>query len=203
MNERIAEILLKIQGLEERLAEEAERSRAFYDYALKGKLAVFRAEALARHRALRQNLFAYLFSARFLHVLSAPVIYSMILPIALLDLWVTLYQRVCFPIYGIPLVRRAEYVAIDRHHLRYLNGIEVLNCVYCGYGNGVFGYAREVAARTEQYWCPIKHARRLRDPHRLYLNFLEYGDAEGYHASLDACRAALKKEEDAPSAPSV
>ena len=26
-----------------------------------------------------------------------------------------------------------------------------LNCVYCGYANGVIGHAREIAARTEQY----------------------------------------------------
>ena len=29
-------------------------------------------------------------------------------------------------------VRRSRYFVIDRHHLAYLNGIEKLNCVYCG-----------------------------------------------------------------------
>ena len=56
---------------------------------------------------------------------SAPIIYSVALPFLLLDLWVTLYQWICFPIYGIPYVRRSDYVALDRRKLGYLNGIEI------------------------------------------------------------------------------
>jgi len=196
MNERITELLSKIKGLEDLLALEVDKSRFFYDYNLRGKLAVFRAEAIARHKALKKNLFSYAFHTTFLNVVVAPVIYSMVLPIALLDLWVTIYQRMCFPVYGIPLVKRSEHILMDRQHLRYLNGVEVLNCAYCAYGNGVFAYAREIAARTGQYWCPVKHARRVRDPHRLYLNFLEYGDAEGYRTSLEACREAAQKPDE-------
>lgn len=192
MNERIADLLERINGLEEKLAEEVEKSRSFYDYTLRGKLAVFKEEAIKRHKALKKNVFATLFSSDFRNLLVAPVIYSMIVPLALLDLWVSIYQRLCFPVYGIPFVKRAEHVVIDRQHLRYLNGIEALNCMYCGYGNGVIAYAREIASRTEQYWCPIKHARRVRDPHHFYLNFLEYGDAEGYRNGLDECRKAVK-----------
>jgi hypothetical protein len=33
------------------------------------------------------------------------------------------------------------------------------------YANGVFAYVREVGSRTEQYWCPIKHARRVLGVH--------------------------------------
>ena len=92
----------------------------------------------------------------------------------------TLYQAVCFPVYRIEKVRRADYISIDRHHLAYLNGLEKLNCMYCGYGNGLLAYASEIAARTEAYWCPIKHARRMEGTHRHYPEFLEYGDAEGF-----------------------
>jgi hypothetical protein len=95
-------------------------------------------------------------------------------------------------VYGIPRVRRAEYLALDRHHLQYLNGIERLNCLYCGYGNGVLAYAVEVAARTEQYWCPIKHARRLPAPHSRYYRFLAYGDAESYTRELERLRRELR-----------
>ena len=35
------------------------------------------------------------------------------LPFAVLDIWVTVYQWVCFPIYGIPRVPRRAYFAID------------------------------------------------------------------------------------------
>ena len=67
---------------------------------------------------------------------------------------------------------------IDRQHLAYLNSIEKLNCVYCGYANGVFAYTREIAGRPEQYWCPIRHAKRVRAPHARYRHFVDYGDAE-------------------------
>jgi hypothetical protein len=93
-------------------------------------------------------------------VLTAPVIYAVIVPLVLLDLFVTIYQRVCFPVYGIPKVNRGDYLIFDRHHLAYLNALEKLNCAYCSYANGLIAYVREIAGRTEQYWCPIKHARR-------------------------------------------
>src|SRR4029079_2678571 len=96
---------------------------------------------------------------------TAPIIYSLVVPVAILDLWITVYQQLCFPVYGIARVRRSGYIVIDRHHLGYLNGIEKLNCMYCSYANGVFGYVREIAGRTEQYWCPIRHAKRIRNPH--------------------------------------
>ena len=88
-------------------------------------------------------------------------------------------------------MRRSSYVVIDRHHLRYLNSIEKLNCVYCGYASGVFAYAREIASRTEQFWCPIKHARRTADPHGHVEDFFDYGDADAYRAGLASIRVKL------------
>jgi hypothetical protein len=73
---------------------------------------------------------------------------------------------------------------LDRHELRYLNVMERLNCLYCSYANGLVAYLRHVAARTESYWCPIKHARRINDPHSLYGEFEEYGNADGYRERL-------------------
>ena len=123
--------------------------------------------------------------------MTAPVIYAMIMPIAFLDASFSLYQAICFRVYGIARVRRSHYLVVDRHHLAYLNGIEKLNCVYCGYANGVFAYVREIAARTEQYWCPIRHARGVHDPHSRYRHFVDYGDAEGYHRRLIPLRRQL------------
>ena len=68
--------------------------------------------------------------------------------------------------------------------------------LYCGYANGVLTYVREVAARTEQYWCPIRHAKRTRGAHAHYREFVDYGDAEGYKRQLPALRAELKDERD-------
>lgn len=125
--------------------------------------------------------------------MTAPIIYTLIIPIALLDLSVTFYQAVCFPLYGISKVRRRDYMVFDRHHLAYLNGIEKLNCTYCSYANGLIAYVREVAARTEQYWCPIKHAERISDAHDRYPEFVDFGDAEAYHGRARQLRDVLKE----------
>jgi hypothetical protein len=195
MNEQIVEILDRIRELEGRLEQEFEKSRAAYTCRLRGKIAEFRQDVIEQHRRLRQSLPQYFRTASFVNILAGPVIYSMIVPLALLDAWATLYQHICFRAYGIPRVARKTFIVVDRQHLAYLNFIEKLNCIYCGYGNGVIAYAREIASRTEQYWCPVKHALRIRDPHQRYLKFLEYGDAEGYRVKLEDYREELQKPE--------
>lgn len=152
---------------------------------------VFDAEARARHRAAKERLSGFLARTRPLVVLTAPVIYAMVVSLGLLDLTVTLYQRVCFPVFRVPKIRRGAYVFLDRHQLGSLDGLQKLNCVYCGYANGVIAYAREVAAHTEQYWCPIKHSRALPDPHSRYPGILPFGDAESFREGLEAQRAEL------------
>jgi hypothetical protein len=57
------------------------------------------------------------------------------------------------------------------------------------------GFAREVLARTEQYWCPIKHARRIKSPRTRYRKFSDYGDARHYRGKLDELRRELKEAE--------
>ena len=89
---------------------------------------------------------------------------------------------------------------IDRHRLEYLNALQKLNCVYCGYVNGLIGYAREIASRTEQYWCPIKHARRVLGAHPRYARFLDYGDAEELEVKVRDLREQLRDPEDAARA---
>ena len=64
---------------------------------------------------------------------------------------------------------------MDRRKLAYLNSIEKFNCVYCEYVNGLIAYVQEIAGRTEQYWCPIKHAMRVKSMHSRYRHFLDYG----------------------------
>jgi hypothetical protein len=143
-------------------------------------------------RTLRQSIPAFLRESSIAALLTTPVIYSVLPVFLVLDAWVTAYQWVCFPAYGIARVVRRRYFVIDRHKLTYLNGIEKANCVYCSYANGVIAYVREVAGRTEQYWCPIKHARVIPAPHARYRRFLDYGDARGYREELPAMRRALR-----------
>lgn len=87
----------------------------------------------------------------------------MALPFVLIGPCIAAYQAICFPFYSITRVRWPDYIVLDRHHLGYLNSIEKLNCLWCGYANGLVGHIREIVARTQQYWCPIKHAHKLLD----------------------------------------
>src|SRR5665647_2362084 len=195
MTPQIGELIDKIRALEGELdAELAKRSAALRIGLEHGRIA-FEDELLRRHRELRQKLLPYLFGAHPLVMLVSPVIYAGIVPLLLLDLFVSVYQAVCFPIYGIAKIKRADYFVFDRHHLAYLNALEELNCAYCSYANGLIAYAREIVARTEQYWCPIKHARRVIGTHARYALFDDYGDGEHYQARLAELRAALAKDE--------
>jgi hypothetical protein len=147
----------------------------------------------AKHRRSRHGIWRYVLGGDFATLLSAPVIYSTIVPFVLLDAWVSLYQAVCFRLWGLRRVRRRHYFAIDRHKLAYLNGIEKANCLFCSYANGLIAYVREVAARTEQYWCPIRHARHTRHAHERSGRFASYGDPDAYRERLPVLRAALRK----------
>ena len=174
---------------ETELAEQRERFR----YTLHRGKVRFERDIRELQRRYRVGLVKYIVGAPLGFILSAPLIYGLIVPLVFLDAAVTLYQHVCFRIYGIPLVRRRDHIIVDRQHLAYLNGIEKLNCVYCGYANGLIAYVREIAGRTEQYWCPIKHARRSADPHDHVDAFVDYGDAETYRANLKRIRGDLNR----------
>jgi len=187
----LTEKLREIQAdIEVELAKRREELR----FRIENSRIVFEKEVLRIHREIKTRATRYFIDANPLIVLSAPVIYSLIVPIALADIWVMAYQAICFPIYKIPRVRRRDYLVFDRHHLAYLNIIEKINCAYCSYCNGAIAFIREVAARTELYWCPIKHARRVLRPHPRYQGFADFGDAEGFRARLAAMKDGVKIE---------
>jgi hypothetical protein len=194
MNSLIEALTEKIQELETELDAEVGKRLAQLNVGLEKGRAIFEEEVLRRHRELKRGVAAYILNAHPLVILTAPVIYSVIVPLLLLDLFVTVYQLVCFPVYGIPKVERRDYFVFDRGYLAYLNAVEKLNCAYCSYGNGLVAYTREIFARTEQYWCPIKHARRVIGVHARYLKFDDYGDAENYQLRLEQLRTSLRAE---------
>ncbi len=165
-------------------------------YELRNGKVWFSKEIKREHRRLKTSLARYVLHSRFLAIVTAPFIYACIIPFALTDLFVSLYQAVCFPVYGIPKARRQDYIAIDRNKLRYLNAIEGLNCMYCSYSNGLLAYVVEIAGRTEQHWCPIKHARRIQHAHDRYSHFLPYGDASAYRERIDKVRDDFKDLDD-------
>ena len=193
MTNRMQDIVERISALQDQLEAEIAEQRQAFRYRLENRRVVFEDEVKRRHRALRVTLLAFLAQTRPMLVITAPVIYALILPFVLLDLFVSVFQAVCFPVYGIPKVRRSDYIRIDRHHLAYLNGLQKLNCIYCGYCNGLIGFVREIASRTEAYWGPIKHAGRVEGGHGRYVGFIEFGDGEGFEAGLAKSRDEVTK----------
>jgi len=117
MDDAIGRLVAHIRALQDELDVELRAKRDRFRYRLDGRRAVFEREIRARHKSLRIGLLRFLRGSRFTTILTAPVIYSVVVTLAFLDLMVALYQMVCFPAYGIPGVPRGRYVIIDRHRL--------------------------------------------------------------------------------------
>ena len=173
-------IIQAIRELEAEAEQEFAEQRKQFHYTLEKKRVSFEAAIRQQHKHLRTGIARFLRESGPAEVLGAVIVYIQIVPLLLLDVAVSLFQLICFPIYGIAKVPRGDFIVIDRHHLAYLNPIEKLNCAFCGYANGLLAYAREIAGRAEEHWCPIKHARRTKGQHRRYYEFSDYGDGEGY-----------------------
>ena len=119
------------------------------------------------------------------HIVSFPFIWGMLLPLLIFDICLEIYHQICFRLYRIPLVKRSNYIKIDRHKLKYLTWYEKINCAYCGYANGWVHYATIIAAKTEKYWCGIKHEK---DPNFIppahHKDFLEYNDEKSFKGTF-------------------
>jgi len=189
----IGKLLEDMRDLQEQLEQFFDEAREKFRYTLEDGRVRFSLEVQQLQRRYRVSSFRYLLDADWRSVATAPVIYSMIVPLVLVDLSFTVYQHICFHAYGVPRVPRRDYLVNDRHRLVYLNTIEKINCTYCGYGNGVIAYTREIISRTEQYWCPIRQAHRVIDAHRRYPQFFAFGDAQGYQQGLKNRRQLLKE----------
>ncbi len=188
MNARIDLLIDKIKQLENELTSELHQQEENLLFQLKGKKVEFEHSIKQAHKKLKTSAWRWFFGLRPINIITAPIIYSMIIPLVITDLFVSFYHLTCFPIYKIKKVKRSDYIVIDRHQLAYLNIFEKFHCVYCGYANGLIAYIGEILARTEQYFCPIKHARKLIGTHLRYRKFLDYGDAKNYHPKLESFR---------------
>jgi hypothetical protein len=194
MNEKIRHLLDQMSALEDDLRREVQAQEANALYQIKGKKIEFEAAVRQAHRELKTSFFRWLVTYRPQNLITGPIIYSMIIPMLVLDVCVSFYQASCFPIYGITKVRRGDYIVFDRQQLGFLNFIEKFHCTYCAYGNGLIAYVTEIVGRTEEYFCPIKHARKMLGAHSRYARFLSYGDADNYAAKLEEFRVNLGKE---------
>jgi len=191
--ERLHQLQIELeQEMEQLLAAKREQFR----YQLHNGKIKFEQSIGKLQQRQKVGIFRYISRASLLLLITSPVIYSLIIPLLLLDLMANVYQNICFPVYRIPRVNRRNYLKIDHQHLAYLNGIEKLNCIYCSYANGLIEFVREISARTEQFWCPIKHAQRTPDPHRLVDNFVDFGDMKAYKKELNSIREKISELKD-------
>nr|MBF0220646.1 hypothetical protein [Desulfobulbaceae bacterium] len=192
MNERIDSLLEKIKtlqaGLHIEFEEELKKAQKKLNYSFQKNKIIWEKKALQAQKEFKENLYKFFRNSNILFMITSPIIYSLIIPLVFLDLFISVYQALCFPLYGITKVKRSDYLIIDRHHLAYLNIIEKLNCIYCGYGNGLLSYGMEIASRTEEFWCPIKHARKVKDVPPRYHHYANFGDAEKYRQKIQQMR---------------
>jgi hypothetical protein len=188
MENRLQVLVDKIKELEKELNREIQKKEEEYYYKIFGKKVTFEEWIKHEQKVLVKKIVPFIRESTWPVILTAPIIWAVLPAALLLDFALTVYQAVCFPIYGIPRVQRSDYIVLDRHSLPYLNIIEKVNCMYCSYFNGLAAYAQEIGGRSEQYWCPIKHARKLTTLHNRYAKFLEFGDGSGYRAQIETVR---------------
>jgi hypothetical protein len=187
----IDELVVQMREIQSQIESAYDQKREDISFVVERGRIRFAEAVMQQQRLRRIGVFQFIRSASLLSIVTAPVIYAGFIPLAFLDLFCLIYQAVCFPAYHIPKVKRSEYLSFDRGDLPYLNPIQKFNCFYCSYANGLAAYFREIAARTEQYHCPIKHARKMREAHDRYPKFFEFGDAESYRLGLEKLQREL------------
>lgn len=192
MNKRIEEIVQQIKTLENELVDELQEKEKEFFYTIEKEKVIFEEKVIKEGRSKIISSFKYISSFTLPEILALPFIWSMIVPAAILDVSATIYQAICFPIYKIPKVKRSDYVIMDRYNLFYLDRFERISCWYCEYFNGVITYVREMAARTEQFWCPIKHSKSLKEKHSRYEMFFDFGDYTKYREELERRRSSFE-----------
>lgn len=190
METNLQTLLEEIRELEKSVIEQLKKKENDIIFSIKNRTVTFQKEVAEKHKAFRKSISRSLIEAPVIFYAIAPIIYAMIIPAVILDVFMSFYQMICFPVFGMQKVVRQEYISLDRHKLKYLNWIEKINCDYCSYFNGVIAYVREIASRSEQYFCPIRHALRTKGLLPRYANFAPYGDAAAYQKRL----AELRKE---------
>ena len=194
--EKIQKIIKDIQKKRRELAYEYEKFSMYlrekYEFSFKWGKPQFSKRATQYHKKFKTPLYRYIIPKSYRHVLSMPFIYAMIFPVVILDIFLFIYQQTAMRLYGIPLIKRSEYVVFDRKHLAYLNLIQKGNCIYCSYVNGIFQYAVEIAGRTEKYWCPIKVAQKKSWSHRWEEYFADFWDPEEFKNQFNSNKEFLK-----------
>ncbi len=180
INQLLIDIKKKKEDLMNEMTLEYEKLKEKYWFTIKWRKIIFNKDVQKKNKREKKPILESIFGTRIRELLSAPFIYSMIIPAIIFDLFLTIYHKIAFKLYKIPYVIRKDYIIYDRKELDYLNIIQKINCLYCSYVNWLLAYAVEIAWRTERYWCPIKASRKMKWWHDWQEYFADYGDAEWY-----------------------
>ena len=194
MSDKIKEIMEEIESMKIRLGEEIAQHEKDISYEIQNGYVRFEKEVLDKQKENMKNLFTWFRDIPLLHLLASPLVYAMVIPAIFFDIILFVYQQVIFRIFKFKFIKRSDYILFDRQYLGYLNSIEKLNCLYCTYFNGLMQYAAAIAGRTELYFCPIKHAKKVAYQHDYYDKFFSYGDEEKYQEKLETLRKKSQKE---------
>ena len=188
MNSKIKEMIEEIETMKKRLGDEIAKEEAHISFEIRNGSVHFEKEMIENQKENMMHLWAWFREIPFVQLLSAPVVYMMVLPALLLDVMLFVYTNVVSRVFKIRFGKRSDYLVFDRQYLGYLNVVEKLNCLYCAYFNGLMQYASAVAGRTEFYFCPIKHAKKIAYKHEFYDAFLPYGEGKEYQKNLKDLR---------------
>ncbi|RRS29883.1 MAG: hypothetical protein P794_09555 [Epsilonproteobacteria bacterium (ex Lamellibrachia satsuma)] len=193
MSDKIREMMEEIEEMKQKLREEIEEQEKHINYEIKNGYVIFEKEVLARQKENMENLWEWFSEIPLSQLLSSPVVYAMAIPAILLDIMLFIYQNVVSRVFKIDFVKRSDYIVFDRQYLGYLNVVEKFNCMFCSYFNGLMYYASAIASRTELYFCPIKHAKKIAYDHEYFDAYLTYGYGDEYQKKLKELREKLKK----------
>ena len=194
MNDKIKEIIEEIEAMKVKLGEEIAQQEKDISYEIQNGYVRFEKEVYNRQKENMKNLLAWFRDIPLSHLLASPLVYAMVIPAILFDIILFVYQQVIFRIFKFKFIKRSDYILFDRQYLGYLNSIEKLNCLYCSYFNGLMQYASAIAGRTELYFCPIRHAKKVAYQHDYYDEFFSYGDEDKYQEKLEEIRKQFQKE---------
>jgi len=195
MRDKIRQLLIDIRNKKEELKKEYSKIKEKYGFKLRWWKVIWNEEKKKELKKYKKSILSSIFTTGFREILSIPFIYAMILPAFVLDICLFIYQQTALRLYGIPLVKRSDYIVFDRKKLPYLNFLQKINCIYCSYFNWLMQYAVEVAWRTEKYWCPIKHAKKKYWEHNWEIYFADYWDAQWFKKTFCNVKEFYKKEE--------
>jgi len=121
MSTQIEVLLDKIKDLEDELIDELQKQQQEFSYEIFKRRVYFGENVIIQHKGYAKHLFNYIIDEKLKNILSIPFMWMCIIPVALMDITISLYQEICFPIYGIPKVKRQDYIVFDRQYLNYLN----------------------------------------------------------------------------------